>query len=117
MLFAPACSSAPRACFLVAHCSGADRKLALCGPVCQHLTYKAVAMDVVDLANSNTETLMSLQIRASRVAVAAVSGVLECQDCGEPIPLKRRQACPGAVRCVDCQRDFETLALKGGDDE
>lgn len=27
----------------------------------------------------------------------------ECTDCGERIPLKRRQAMPGCTRCIHCQ--------------
>ncbi len=29
----------------------------------------------------------------------------ECDDCGEPIPNKRREALPGVRTCVACQTD------------
>jgi len=32
----------------------------------------------------------------------------ECDDCGEAIPIKRREAQPGCTRCIDCQHNFET---------
>ncbi|WP_081443580.1 TraR/DksA family transcriptional regulator [Methylophaga thiooxydans] len=31
------------------------------------------------------------------------NGIRYCLDCGEPIPNKRLEARPDAVRCVDCQ--------------
>ena len=27
----------------------------------------------------------------------------ECEDCGDEIPIKRRQAIPGCTRCAFCQ--------------
>lgn len=30
-----------------------------------------------------------------------------CYDCGESIPAARREAAPGCLRCVDCQRLHE----------
>ena len=30
-----------------------------------------------------------------------------CEDCGDPIPEKRRQAIKGCVRCVYCQEQSE----------
>jgi phage/conjugal plasmid C-4 type zinc finger TraR family protein len=33
-----------------------------------------------------------------------------CIDCEEEIPLRRRQAIPGCLRCVDCQQQHETEA-------
>ncbi len=32
---------------------------------------------------------------------------VHCIDCGEPISPARLAAQPGAVRCIECQRDFE----------
>lgn len=26
-----------------------------------------------------------------------------CMDCGDEIPVQRRQAAPGCLRCLDCQ--------------
>jgi phage/conjugal plasmid C-4 type zinc finger TraR family protein len=34
----------------------------------------------------------------------------DCEDCGAPIPLERRDAMPSATRCVDCQRGFERVS-------
>ena len=30
-----------------------------------------------------------------------------CEDCGEPIPEKRRRAIPGVRRCVACQEEAD----------
>jgi len=32
-----------------------------------------------------------------------------CEDCGEAIPRKRREALPGVRLCVPCQREKERL--------
>jgi len=34
-----------------------------------------------------------------------------CEDCGEAIPQKRREALPGVRLCVPCQREKERLGL------
>jgi len=34
-------------------------------------------------------------------------GVRLCKDCEEPIPARRLEAWPKAVRCAECQDDFE----------
>ncbi|RMX03648.1 hypothetical protein EBQ24_12390 [Allofranklinella schreckenbergeri] len=44
-------------------------------------------------------------VRAARQRSAAP--VLDCEDCGEPIPQARRQALPGVRRCVGCQGQRE----------
>lgn len=31
----------------------------------------------------------------------------DCIDCGDPIPVARRNASPHAQRCADCQTAFE----------
>jgi len=36
-------------------------------------------------------------------------GLEFCEDCGQAIPLKRREALPGARLCVSCQRGKECL--------
>lgn len=35
------------------------------------------------------------------------TGAVVCCDCLIPIPLDRLKAIPGAVRCVECQREAE----------
>lgn len=36
-----------------------------------------------------------------------------CQDCGKPIPLKRLQAVPYVVDCIDCRRAAEKRSAVG----
>ena len=36
------------------------------------------------------------------------SGVVLCRDCGEPIPTARLAAQRHAVRCIDCQREYDS---------
>lgn len=39
-------------------------------------------------------------------------GQADCNDCGEPIPAKRRTAFPSAIRCIDCQKISERTYKK-----
>lgn len=35
------------------------------------------------------------------------ASLTHCADCAEVIPLKRRRAIQGCIRCIDCQEYFE----------
>lgn len=56
------------------------------------------------------EVLAELE-REAGIAAASRSlktmGSLECEDCPQLISRERRLAMPSAIRCVDCQRQFE----------
>jgi phage/conjugal plasmid C-4 type zinc finger TraR family protein len=39
----------------------------------------------------------------ARAWMPSGEGLTECEDCGEPIPERRRQVLPGARTCVACQ--------------
>ena len=51
----------------------------------------------------------SLQLALVRQAVEAVrqGKYGECTDCGEQIPVRRLEALPWAIRCVQCQEGLE----------
>lgn len=34
-----------------------------------------------------------------------------CEDCGDKIPLARLKSKPDALRCVDCQHEFEVRSM------
>ena len=42
-------------------------------------------------------------VAAARSRMPAGESAEECDDCGEPIPAKRRAALPGVRTCVACQ--------------
>ncbi|HET9335656.1 MAG TPA: DksA/TraR family C4-type zinc finger protein [Sphingomicrobium sp.] len=44
-------------------------------------------------------------VAAARARMPAGESALECDDCGEPIPARRRQALPGVRTCVACQSE------------
>ena len=44
-------------------------------------------------------------VSRARADLAAGEGRLDCEDCGAPIPERRRQAVPGVRRCVTCQSE------------
>ncbi|MDR1546734.1 MAG: DksA/TraR family C4-type zinc finger protein [Deltaproteobacteria bacterium] len=43
------------------------------------------------------------------------ASLAECEECGEPIGEKRRQALPGVRLCLECQKEKETAAKKSSD--
>ncbi|TIX48935.1 DksA/TraR family C4-type zinc finger protein [Alteraurantiacibacter aquimixticola] len=42
-------------------------------------------------------------VAAARARLSGGESAKYCDECGEPIPEKRRQAVPGVRRCVACQ--------------
>ena len=44
-------------------------------------------------------------ISLARNLLPSGEGSEECDDCGEPIPQKRREAIPGVRTCVACQSE------------
>lgn len=41
--------------------------------------------------------------------------LMDCAECGEPIPEARRQAVPGVKLCIDCMRDRDARpVIRGG---
>lgn len=42
-------------------------------------------------------------VKAARARMPAGDGLDHCEDCGEVIPARRRQALPGVRTCVACQ--------------
>jgi len=42
-------------------------------------------------------------VEAARARLQSGNGAEECDDCGEPIPTKRRAALPGTRTCMACQ--------------
>ena len=67
-------------------------------------------MDDADRAEEYQEQMIADAIESSRrsaLASSAMEGDGACIRCGEPIPAQRLRAIPHAVRCVECQADFE----------
>jgi phage/conjugal plasmid C-4 type zinc finger TraR family protein len=44
-------------------------------------------------------------VSAARSRLPSGAGTIECEVCGEEIPLKRRQAIPGVRTCIACQSE------------
>lgn len=51
----------------------------------------------------------SVEDEISRVRSLLPTGesLLECEECGEPIPPARREALPGVRLCVSCQEEHD----------
>ncbi len=56
------------------------------------------------------DTIKEAILRA-RALTPTGEGAEECEDCGDPIPVKRRQALPGVLTCIACQskRDMRVV--------
>ncbi|EFO30949.1 DnaK suppressor protein [Roseibium sp. TrichSKD4] len=63
--------------------------------------------DDVDRANALAEREREAGIRHVTSGMETVSARTTCVDCGDPIPLRRRELVAGAVRCAPCQQDHE----------
>jgi phage/conjugal plasmid C-4 type zinc finger TraR family protein len=42
-------------------------------------------------------------VQSARARLPQGGGTAECVECGETIPIRRREALPGVSTCVDCQ--------------
>ncbi|MDD4457867.1 MAG: TraR/DksA C4-type zinc finger protein [Syntrophotalea acetylenica] len=63
--------------------------------------------DDIDRAQAINEALQADAMRDWRLRQPTGPGRSECEECGETIPEKRRQAVPGCRLCIDCQRALE----------
>lgn len=60
--------------------------------------------DVCDMASEREEQrLAEARARHQRAQAPAGAGSMDCEDCGEVIPVARRLAVAGCVTCVHCQ--------------
>lgn len=53
-------------------------------------------------------------VRLARSRLPAGESLAHCADCGEQIPLARRQAMPGVRRCIACQSARDGAEQKSG---
>ena len=60
-------------------------------------------MDIADHASEREMADRELALAARRTRHSSGVSASHCRDCGEPIPLERRQALSGVTLCVDCQ--------------
>ena len=56
------------------------------------------------------DTVKDAVLRA-RAQLAAGDSASECDDCGEPIPKRRREALPGVRTCVACQAERDKAVV------
>lgn len=59
--------------------------------------------DIADIANDNAQLLLDAQLASRKQGGGVV--VAECDDCGDSIPERRREALAGhgCLRCIECQ--------------
>ncbi len=66
----------------------------------------AVGWGAADGVQDQIEQTIKDCMMAARVGLLG-KGQPDCEDCEEPIPAKRREVYPSAIRCVKCQSIFE----------
>lgn len=60
--------------------------------------------DVIDIANDQADYFLQVALdRRQRQATTTAASAEFCEDCDEPIPLRRQQAKQGCQTCVSCQ--------------
>lgn len=69
-------------------------------------------MDVVDIAQALEADRRDAALRAARAPDHGV-GDGTCRCCGNPIPPRRLEALPTALRCAPCQRAIEARGRSG----
>jgi len=70
--------------------------------------------DAADIAGDYTERWLDDALAAAVPKAASVAlSRFFCIDCDDPIPLGRREAVPGCVRCTDCE-EVMTGGLRRG---
>jgi phage/conjugal plasmid C-4 type zinc finger TraR family protein len=50
-------------------------------------------------------------IAAARARMPTGDSASECDDCGEPIPARRREAIPGVRTCLACQAERDKTVV------
>lgn len=68
--------------------------------------------EIIDRASEREEQFREHAIAAHRINRNAVSAT-HCVDCGEAIPMLRREKVPGCQRCASCQQDSELRQKQG----
>lgn len=66
-------------------------------------------MDDMDRVQELEAERIAKCIEEAKRKAAANAGIGQefCEDCGDEIPMARRQAMPSAIRCVFCQSHVE----------
>ena len=59
--------------------------------------------DEIDRANDQAQYLLDVALQRSRRVPSNRVSAQFCEDCEEPIPLRRQQSIEGCQTCVDCQ--------------
>jgi phage/conjugal plasmid C-4 type zinc finger TraR family protein len=53
-------------------------------------------------------------VKIARLNMPSGDSARDCEDCGEAIPKKRREALPGVRTCVACQSERDSKTVAGG---
>ncbi|MDO9584755.1 MAG: TraR/DksA C4-type zinc finger protein [Desulfomicrobium sp.] len=65
--------------------------------------------DYADIAAAREAEIRADALAARKSSPVTTASATECEECGDPIPERRRQAVPGCTRCVACQDEKERI--------
>ncbi|MBG6817907.1 TraR/DksA family transcriptional regulator [Pseudomonas aeruginosa] len=66
--------------------------------------------DCVDIANDYAERELAERLNARVQYIHYLGeGLADCEDCGEEIPVARRELVPGVRKCLSCQEYLEEI--------
>lgn len=65
-----------------------------------------MSVEIIDQANELAERRLEQTIQNMRINHNAVSAT-HCVDCGDEIPMRRREVVAGCQRCAECQEVAE----------
>jgi phage/conjugal plasmid C-4 type zinc finger TraR family protein len=68
---------------------------------------RAQAMDDMDFVQRQNEEFQAFALAQLKNREHDNNDSIYCQECKNEIPVKRRNAKPGCLRCIDCQIEFE----------
>ncbi len=60
-----------------------------------------------DAVNQQIEDSIKDEVKRARRNVSCGESLQYCEECGEEIPLARRQAVPGVRLCINCQEEAD----------
>lgn len=62
-----------------------------------------------EIEQRERDAALARHLARSAASMRGRQDVTDCEDCGEPIEVARRQALPGATRCAACAREAERV--------
>lgn len=60
----------------------------------------------------NAQAFIDNHIDLARSKIPTGESLKYCLECGDEIPIQRRQALPGVKTCIPCQKELDKIKIK-----